>query len=172
MSYYRDERPFVIERDRSPSRDRAPAFLRDRGRPEAGPMVLRQREVETATRPHHRDLSPVFVDRRRADPEPRGRSVSRLRVARRDPSESSLSTSSYSSADSPVQRRPVRRRPRSVSPGWRETVHARFRRGSSPSPSPSPSPPPPPQAMKGPTIEREVITHYRDVDHGEFSAAF
>ncbi|TDZ15053.1 hypothetical protein Cob_v012031 [Colletotrichum orbiculare MAFF 240422] len=35
-----------------------------------------------------------------------------------------------------------------------------------PSPSPSPPPPPAPQVIRGPTIEREVITHYRDIDHG------
>ncbi|KAK6820704.1 hypothetical protein PG987_015104 [Apiospora arundinis] len=36
-----------------------------------------------------------------------------------------------------------------------------------PSPSPSPPPPPaPPAVIRGPTIEREVITHYRDIDHG------
>ncbi len=36
---------------------------------------------------------------------------------------------------------------------------------------PSPSPPPPPPELpvihiQGPTIEREIITHYRDIDHG------
>ena len=161
----------MIERDRSTSRERTPAFLRDVRRPEAGPMVLRQREVETATRPHYRSPSPVYVERREVVRRPspdqqRGRSVSRVRsrIARRDESESSLSTSSFSSSESPVQRRPVFRRPRSVSPGWRETVRARIRRES---PSRSPSPQPQPQVVKGPTVEREVITHYRDIDHGE-----
>lgn len=163
--YYRDERPFIRERDRSPSRDRTPAFLRDVRRPEAGPMVLRQRDVETTTRAHPRSPSPVFIERH-VEPEPsRGRSVSRVRsrIVQRDSSESSMSSSSYSSSDSPVQRRPVFRRPRSVSPGWRETIRARIRR-ESPSPSPPPPPPPPPQPQ---VIEREVITHYRDIDHGE-----
>jgi hypothetical protein len=35
-------------------------------------------------------------------------------------------------------------------------------------PSPSPSPPPAPPVVRGPVIEREVITHYTDIDHGEF----
>ncbi|KAM3449740.1 hypothetical protein MY5147_009689 [Beauveria neobassiana] len=42
-------------------------------------------------------------------------------------------------------------------------------RGRSPERSPSLSPPPPPlppQVIKAPTIEREVITHYTDIDHG------
>lgn len=171
--YVRDEQPYVLERERSPSRGRVPAFLRDRHQ-EAGPMVLRQREVETASFSHPRSPSPRFVDHRQvahiAPPDQqRGRSVSRARprVVMRDESESSLSTSSYSSSESPVQTRQVFRRPRSESPGWRETIHARFRR-EGPSRSPSPQPPPQPQVVKGPIVEREVITHYRDIDHGEF----
>lgn len=170
MAHYRDDRPYILERGRSPVRDRTPAFLRDRHQ-EAGPMVLRQREVETATRSHPRSPSPLYVDHRHLAPaadRQRGRSVSRARpvFVRRDESESSFSTSSYSSSESPVQRRGVFRRPRSESPGWRETVHARFRR-SSPSPSPSPSPQPQPQPQPQ-VVEREVITHYTDIDHGEY----
>lgn len=45
-------------------------------------------------------------------------------------------------------------------------MRAKFKR-ESPSRSPSPQPPPQPQVVKGPTIEREVITHYTDIDHGE-----
>ncbi|MBE3042547.1 hypothetical protein IMZ48_08205 [Candidatus Bathyarchaeota archaeon] len=122
-------------------------------------MVLSRREVETATG-HH--LAPAFAEhRRRPSPDSRGRGVSRVRVERRETSESSFSSDSYSSSESPVQRRPVYTRPRSVSPSFRETVRAKFRR-----PSPSPSPPPPPPQPQ--VIEREIITHYTDVDHGEF----
>jgi hypothetical protein len=40
-------------------------------------------------------------------------------------------------------------------------------RGRERVPSPSPSPPPAPPVVRGPVIEREVITHYTDIDHGE-----
>lgn len=81
-------------------------------------------------------------------------------------SSSSSSASSYDSLSPPP--RFVRRR----SPEWKESqreterIHTRIVRRS-PSPSPSPPPPPPqPQVVRGPVIEREVITHYTDVDHG------
>lgn len=165
-AYYRDDRgPYV--RERSPSRDRTPTFLRNVHRPDAGPMVLRQRDVETASHPHP---APTYIERRRSSPSPsRGRSVSRVRtrLVRRESSESSASSSCFSGELSAPPRRGVVARPRSVSPGWRETVRARFRRESpSPSPSPSPQPQPQPQVVRGPTVEREVITHYTDVDHG------
>ncbi|SPN99817.1 uncharacterized protein DNG_02669 [Cephalotrichum gorgonifer] len=186
MAYFRDgrersrSRGFVREQERSPSRDRTPAFLRDREirRADAGPLVLRQREVETVSRPHrHRSPSPVYVERqqlvRRSSPSPpRGRSVSqvRMRTVQRDVSvESSASSSSYSSYES-APRRGVFRRPRSVSPDWRETereretIRTRIRRES-----PSPAPPQP-QVVRGPTIEREVVTHYTDIDHGVIRA--
>lgn len=60
-----------------------------------------------------------------------------------------------------------RRRPRSPTPeGMRSGIYPLGGRGLNSSPSPSRSPSPPP-VIKGPTIEREVITHYRDIDHGK-----
>lgn len=60
-----------------------------------------------------------------------------------------------------------RRRPRSPTPeGMRDRISPMGERGLNSSPSPSRSPSPPP-VIKGPTIEREVITHYRDIDHGK-----
>lgn len=169
-AYYRDDRgPYA--RERSPSRDRTPAFLRNVHRPDAGPMVLRQRDVETASHPHpHAAPAATYIERRRSSPSPsRGRSVSRVRTrhVRRDSSESSASSGYFSDELSMPARRGAVGRPRSVSPGWKETIRARFRR-ESPSPSPSPQPQPEPQVMRGPTLEREVITHYTDIDHGTF----
>lgn len=62
----------------------------------------------------------------------------------------------------------VRRRERSPTPE-RERIRI-IQREKERVPSPSPSPPPAPAAppvIRGPTIEREVITHYRDIDHGK-----
>lgn len=160
------------ERDRG---DRVPAFLReDNKKTEAGPLVLRQREVETVDRRRPRSPSPIrYVERRRSlspPPRPMSRATPRPRYVERTPS------------PPPQRDRDVRvdvdtrvierRRPRSPTP---EREHERIRimmereRAPSPSPSPSPPPPPPPPpVIKGPTIEREVITHYRDIDHGKF----
>jgi hypothetical protein len=65
---------------------------------------------------------------------------------------------------SPVVRFVQRRR--SPSPPVREHIHTRIvEREKEREPSPSPSPPP---VVRAPTIEREVITHYTDIDHGKF----
>ncbi|CAI4211038.1 unnamed protein product [Parascedosporium putredinis] len=73
MSHYREDygrpvesssRTWVRERSRERSVERTPAFLRDPRR-EAGPMVLRQREVETVSRARHRSPSPVYMERER-----------------------------------------------------------------------------------------------------------
>ncbi|PKS09403.1 hypothetical protein jhhlp_004018 [Lomentospora prolificans] len=210
MSFYREEygrpaesssRTYVRERSRERSVERTPAFLREPRR-EAGPMVLRQREVETMSRPRRRSPSPVYVERERvvrrahsvspaeravdskrvvvyeheraASPEPRrGRSVSRVRTRVIDrsssPSSSSYSESSWSSSPSPPPT--FRRRPRSASPVWKERERSRVRVVRREERSPSPVPPPAPHQPEIRThpverIEREVITHYRDIDHG------
>ncbi|KAI1494599.1 hypothetical protein F5X96DRAFT_676383 [Biscogniauxia mediterranea] len=144
--------------------DRTPAFLRDDGRrSEAGPLVLRSREVET-------------VDRRRRSPSP-GFRYRDSRLLSREPSMERRSSRFIDRSPSPppvrVESRMMeRRRERSPSPE-KEREHIRLRiereREKERVPSPSPSPPPPapaPQVIRGPTIEREVITHYRDIDHG------
>ncbi|KAI0600646.1 hypothetical protein F4775DRAFT_544831 [Biscogniauxia sp. FL1348] len=144
--------------------DRTPAFLRDDGRrSEAGPLVLRSREVET-------------LDRRRRSPSP-GFRYRDSRLLSREPSMERRSSRFVDRSPSPpsvrVESRLVeRRRERSQSPE-KERDHIRLRiereREKERVPSPSPSPPPPapaPQVIRGPTIEREVITHYRDIDHG------
>ncbi|TQV92099.1 hypothetical protein V2A60_004399 [Cordyceps javanica] len=180
----------VMERDREHDvyidqhRDRTPAFLRDGGRrAEPGPMVLRRREVESFDRHHHHSRSPTppriveerIVRRVRSEspPPPAARERSRTRIVETERTVS-----------------PVRRRVRSPSPTVRfvehvvrrrspspvsEVDHEHIRivereRGRSPERSPSPSPPPPPPVIKAPTIEREVITHYTDIDHGVIRA--
>lgn len=149
------------------ARDRVPHFLREENRrPEPGPLVLRQREIETVERPRQRSPSPVYRERiverarsvspgrRRVDQDVRIRRVVREHSRGPGPErihfvEASRSRSS-SRSSSPT---PVRERIRIVE---REKERA-----------PSPAPPPPPApVIKGPTIEREVITHYRDIDHG------
>ncbi|KAI1080539.1 hypothetical protein F5B20DRAFT_102785 [Whalleya microplaca] len=158
------------ERDRV---DRTPAFLReDARRTEAGPLVLRQREVETVDRRRPPSPSPIryrerFIEREReSEPSiPPERRQSRPRYIERSPSPPPSSVR--------VESRTVeRRRERSPTPDRerdRDLIRLRIEREKerAPSPSPSPSPPPPPPAViRGPTIEREVITHYRDIDHG------
>lgn len=152
-------------RYRDPARDRLPAFMREENRrPDgAGQLVLRQREVETIERPRPRSPSPhvrvrervierarsVSPPPRRMEEEVRIRQVERTREASRAPSE----------------RIRYVERPRSPSPSVHERIRITDRREERREPSPAP-PPPPPQTIKGPTIEREVITHYRDIDHG------
>ena len=165
-------------REREREGDRMPAFLReDARRTEAGPMVLRKRDVETFDR-HVRDPSPVRVREERI--VRRAKSVSpphlhdhehehersRTRVVERE----RVRSPSVVRRRSPSPRvvRYVERRERSPSPVEREHEHIRTRiiereRDRAPSPSPSPSPPP---VVRGPTIERNVITHYTDIDHG------
>jgi hypothetical protein len=190
--YYRDQRRDDVEvrfRERSRSRDRLPSFMRDDlRRPEPGPLVLRQREIETAER-RRRSPSPVrvretrIVRARSVSPAPPKRTEEdlRYRTVIREPSRG---------PDMERLRTRIRDRSSSSSPSpdrARERIRARIvERGRSPSPvhehiriveksrerrprSPSPSPPPPPQVIKGPIIEREVITHYRDIDHGMVS---
>lgn len=162
------------ERDRAESR--TPAFLReDHRRAESGPLVLRSREVETVDRRRPRSPSPPQVrylerfDRERdraPSPLPERRPV---RFVQRSPSPPPARVQV-------VERVERRQRERSPTPDReREMFHLRIerekRKERTPSPSPSPSPSPPPVAappvIRGPTIEREVITHYRDIDHGK-----
>ncbi|KAI1404793.1 hypothetical protein F4819DRAFT_82865 [Hypoxylon fuscum] len=159
-------------RDRERERDnRTPAFLReDNRKTEAGPLVLRSREVETVDRRRPRSPSPIryrerFVerDRERAPSVPPER---RPRFIERSPSPAPPPAAVR------VESRIIeRRRERSPSPEReRDMIHLRIEREKekqrAPSPSPSPPPPQPPPVIRGPTIEREVITHYRDIDHG------
>ncbi|CAM1506369.1 Fc.00g060100.m01.CDS01 [Cosmosporella sp. VM-42] len=171
-------------RSRVSEGDRTPAFLRDEPRrSEAGPMVLRQRQVETIDRHRPRSPSPVArVREERIIRRPRSVSPSihdhehersRTRITERE----RIREPSVPRKRSPSPRviRYVERPRRSPSPPVEERERIRTRiiereREKAPSPSPSPPPPPKPQFIKGPTIEREVITHYRDIDHGVIQA--
>ncbi|KAH6630425.1 hypothetical protein B0J18DRAFT_101573 [Chaetomium sp. MPI-SDFR-AT-0129] len=153
----------VRERSRERVNDRVPAFMReDNRRPEPGQLVLRQREVETIERPRApRSPSPTRVTQRIIQ---RTRSIS---PPRRDEEEISFRRVVREPSRGPVER--VRyHRPRSPSPESevRERIRVTQRE---PSPAPAPRPPTP-KVIKGPTIEREVITHYRDIDHGVVQA--
>lgn len=179
----------VRVRERERERDRVPAFLRDEARrTDPGPLVLRARDVETVERPRRRSPSMTRVraetkevvrarsvtppPRRREvverdDVEVRTRTVERERV--RSPSRVRARFVERERSPSPERIRYVERR-RSPSPVVdRERIRIIERereRQRTPSPSPSPSPPP---VIKGPRIEREVITHYTGIDHGESS---
>ncbi|KAK1779950.1 hypothetical protein QBC45DRAFT_349780 [Copromyces sp. CBS 386.78] len=176
-------------------RDRTPAFLRDDRRSEAGQMVLRQREVETVERPRRRSPSPVHMHERivhrarSVSPEPRRRTeesdihihtVDRVRESSRPPADRiRASTRIIERQRSPspprMERLEIRetqrerQRPRSPSPDRNIREHIRIvEREKEREPSPPPQPQQP-QVIKGPVIEREVITHYRDIDHGMIS---
>lgn len=183
------EREYEVERE-----SRVPAFMReDARRNEPGPLVLRQREVETVERPRRRSPPPTRVRETRimerarsvTPPPPRREVVERdevrfrtvdrerVRSPSRGPSMERVRTRVVERERSPSPQRVRTRfveRERSLSPVDRESEHIRIvrrERERSPSLSPSPPPPPPPQVIRGPTIEREVVTHYRDIDHGE-----
>ncbi|KAF7550480.1 hypothetical protein G7046_g7998 [Stylonectria norvegica] len=185
---YRRRRTVTISPPPAPrSQDRTPNFLREEGRrTEAGPMVLRQRQVETIERHRPRSPSPnVRVREERLVRRPRSVSPSlhddhehehersRTRIVERE----RIREPSVVRKRSPsprVVRYVERPRPRSPSPPQeqeRERIRTRIiererERAPSPVPTPSPPPPPPPQVIRGPIIEREVITHWRDIDHG------
>lgn len=206
----------VAVREEVDRESRVPHFMRDESRrpPEAGPLVLRQRDVETVERARPRPRSPSPVVRERIVTKTRARSVSpgpppppppeirereeirtrvvdhsreRVRSPSRGPAMDRvrLGTRIIERPDrspSPppfVERTRTRVVERERSPSPRpvpppEIERSRLRiiereRERAPTPSPSPSPPPPePQVIRGPTIEREVITHYRDIDHGKY----
>ncbi|KAL2758546.1 hypothetical protein ACRALDRAFT_1068839 [Sodiomyces alcalophilus JCM 7366] len=163
------------ERERERDHDRL-SFLRDDPRPvDTGPLVLRQREVETrdiARRP--RSPSPIRYEH--VNPVRRARSLTpphileereRIRIADR---ERSRAAHRYERSPSPRHRFERRHSPspdRARSRSRVRIIDRERRRSPSSSPSPSPSPPPPPPpVIRGPTIEREVVTHYRTIDHG------
>lgn len=172
----------VRERERERDDDsRLPHFMRDerRGPSSAAPadtsgaMVLRQREIETVSRPRPRSPSQVRFEER----------THYVRRAR-SPSPSVVSEPLPPPRRERVEVRQFERR-RSPSPHpsrGRSPSHERERiriiersRSRERIPSPSPSPPPPPapavpEVIRGPTIEREVITHYRNIDHGVVQA--
>lgn len=154
--------------------DRTPAFLREERRTEAGPMVLRSRQVETVDRHRARSPSPVVVREERIVRRPRSLSPhlheheherSRTRVIERE----RVREPSQKRAPANVVRY-VEKPRRSPSPpieqGRIRTRIIEREKAPSPPPAPKPATPPPPQVIRGPTIEREVITHWRDIDHG------
>jgi hypothetical protein len=171
-----DDREYVRETRRAPPReydevdirvrdrvnDRVPAWMQrdENRRPEHGQMVLRQREIETVEQ--RRPPSPVQVAQRiiqrtrSVSPAPRRTEEDvRFRRVVREPSRG------------PGERiRFIDARSRTPSPEVRERIRI-VEREKERAPSPAPPRPPTPKVIKGPTIEREVITHYRDIDHGK-----
>ncbi|KAK2030261.1 hypothetical protein LX32DRAFT_692606 [Colletotrichum zoysiae] len=167
----------VKEREREREGDRL-RFLREERAPEAGALVLSRREVESRelSRPRHRSPSPVYreriVRRARSLTPPPPAQHEHVRISER---EREIRSPSRGPPPQEIRARYVeRQRSPSPPPPARERSRVGVRiverereRERVPSPSPSPPPPPPqPQVIRGPTIEREVITHYRDIDHG------
>ena len=140
--------------------DRLPAFMREEHRrAEPGQLVLRQREIETVERPRARSPSPVQIRERIIQ---RARSVS----PRRGEEEVRIRRIVRESSRPPAEKiRFVPSRSRSPSPDVQQRIRI-VEREKERAPSPAPRPPTP-KVIKGPTIEREVITHYRDIDHGK-----
>lgn len=160
----RDYDDVEIRRERERVNDRIPAFMREENRRvEPGQMVLRQREIETVERPRQRSPSPaptritsrVIHRARSVSPPPRREEEIQFRRVAREPSRG------------PNDR--IRFVERSSSPDTEVRERIRItEREKERAPSPAPRPPTP-KVIKGPTVEREVITHYRDIDHGEFA---
>ncbi|KAI1328732.1 hypothetical protein F5Y16DRAFT_368558 [Xylariaceae sp. FL0255] len=161
----------IRERDRA---DRTPAFLREERRSDAGPLVLRTREVETLDRRRPRSPSPqpIRYRERYVEREPSPLPERRPRYIERERSPSPQTKVRVEERF--IERRRERERSPTPEDREREQINVRIERERKkeriPSPSPSPSPSPPPQFIRGPTIEREVITHYRDIDHGMIRA--
>lgn len=174
-------------RERERERDRVPAFLREDNRRinEAGALVLRARDVETVERPRRRSPS---VTRVRTDTRivERGRSPSpmpRREIEREDVRIRTVDRERVRSPSRVRTRIVERERERERSPSPERYRTRIVERGRSPSiereririierereriPSPSPSPPPPIRRAPVEVLEREVITHYRDIDHGK-----
>lgn len=182
---------------RREDRGSRPSFLReDYGEVrDAGPLVLRERNIETIERPivrRPRSPSPVRIRERIIERE-RERSPSpppveriRTRVVERERERRSPTPPPQIRArvietrervrersPSPVRIREriiERERERSPSPVERtERVRIRnIERESVRAPTPSPSPSPPPPVIRAPPIHQEIITHHRHIDHGNF----
>ncbi|KAK3330579.1 hypothetical protein B0H66DRAFT_68374 [Apodospora peruviana] len=144
--------------------DRVPAFMREERRSEPGTLVLRQRDVETVERerPRRRSPSPALRVRERVIQRARSVSPAPPRRVEEDVRIRTVEKVREPSRGPPAERIHTRivERGRSPSPQVRERIRiVEKERERSPSP-------PPRQVVKGPVIEREVITHYRDIDHG------
>jgi hypothetical protein len=180
-------------RVRERSRDsRVPNWMREDGRrpPEAGALVLRQRDIETVERPRPRPRSPSpiriterdrIVRRERSlSPPPRPPPTverDRIEVRGRYVERERIRSPSRGASVERIRTRVVEReRERSPpSPPSADRIRTRIvererERVRSPSISSSSSSEPP-RVVRGPTIEREVITHYRDIDHGMLTAS-
>ena len=165
---YRQHRTITRSPPRQRYEERAPpAWLHDDGRRnEAGQMVLRQRDVETYDR--RRSPSPVRVREERL--VRRARSVTPPRYDEHERERTRIHEREREQVRSPSAHPPPVRyveRRRSPSPVERSHIHIVDRESSSSSSSAASSPPP--KVIKGPTLEREVITHYRDIDHGKMN---
>ncbi|RYP46645.1 hypothetical protein DL768_007190 [Monosporascus sp. mg162] len=164
----------VKEYDEVDRDERVPRFLREENRrTDAEQLVLRSREVETVDRqrPHSPSPQPVtrYVERLR-NPSPPWRSKYRRRPIYIERSRSPPPQRERDFRIDIDSRVSERRRPGSPTPDRdreRDRIRIMTERERFPSSSSSPSPPPPaaaPSVIKGPTIEREVITHYRDIE--------
>lgn len=99
-------------------------------------------------------------ERVRIEERDRNRAYPRQRLRSPSPSIATTTTTDTTSTDEDIHISTERYRGRGRS---RERVQRRHSHSSSISPDEDE-----PAVIRGPTYEREVITHYRDIDHGEF----
>jgi hypothetical protein len=190
-----------IRREREPERGSRPEFLReDYGRPDPGPLVVRERDTEVfTTRPlerRPRSPSPVrvvretrerIIERSPSPPPERVRTTRIIERERRSPSpppperlrarviETRERVRERTPSPPPVRVREVYRE-REIREPSRERSQERIRvrnieRESVRAPSPSPSPSPSPPPIRAPPIHQEIITHHRHIDHGNYQSS-
>ncbi|TWU75139.1 hypothetical protein ED733_003060 [Metarhizium rileyi] len=154
-----EERDYYPAPRRSNQRFEEPEYRPSRVMTRSPPRRQEELDVRFRERESDRGISFLRDEARRSEP---GQMVLRKRDVEtwdvhRSPSPPRV-------REQRIVRRPRKRR-RSPSPPVREHIRTRIverEKEKEPSPSPSPSPPP---VIRGPTIEREIITHYTDVDH-------
>jgi len=190
-----------IRREREPERGSRPEFLReDYGRPDPGPLVVRERDTEVfTTRPlerRPRSPSPVrvvreirerIIERSPSPPPERIRTTRIIERERRSPSpppperlrarviETRERVRERTPSPPPVRVREVYME-REIREPSRERSQERIRvrnieRESVRAPSPSPSPSPSPPPIRAPPIHQEIITHHRHIDHGNYQSS-
>jgi hypothetical protein len=186
---FRPEESYERRRPRSPSpgrrrvtttevvERRAPDFLEEdriRRERENDRVLIRRSEVETRRRSPS-PAAPRGILRRARSVSPTREEIDRIRreeIIHQHQTRSPRPRSRSPSMEARLRNR-FDDRGRSMEEHERtETriVERERRMARSPSSSRSPSPEPAPPVIRGPTIEREVVTHYRDVDHGVVQA--
>ena len=143
-------------RGRDAEREEIDINIRERSRPPPPRSEYRGRDVE-------KEEIDINI-RERSRPPPRERSVDRGTLVARDREEWIIRRKREAPPPPPRDYEKeeiiIRRRERTPSPEPEPEPPRE------PTPEPSPPPPPPPEPIIRPPIIQEVITHYRNIDHG------